>query len=147
MTPTRIQGSSGIQASWPRESPRPSPSRSGASITTSVRPTPGCMGKSSWNSALPMRVIRANLADHPAVRAWRRLGGDRAEPESIQILKEVAHDRRCDLDPFPPEGTSRDSVLELSPNRSAVYRLVGVGPGGSPVGAKRGSERRRVGER
>src|SRR5437588_12726055 len=78
---------------------------------------------------MPMRVIRANLADHPAVRAWRRLGGGRAEPDSIEILKEVVHDQR-DLDPFPPDGTSRYSVLELSSSRSAVYRLVGVGPGG-----------------
>ena len=85
---------------------------------------------------MPMRVIRANLADHPAVRAWRRLGGGRAEPDRVEILKEVVHDERCDLDPFPAEGTNRYSVLELSPSRSAVYRLVGVGPGGSAVVAK-----------
>src|SRR5438874_3137874 len=84
----------------------------------------------------PMRVIRENLADHPAVRAWRRLGGGRAEPDRVEILKEVVHDERCDLDPFPAEGTNRYSVLELSPSRSAVYRLVGVGPGGSAVVAK-----------
>jgi hypothetical protein len=77
---------------------------------------------------MPIKVIRANLADHPAVRAWRRLGGDRAEPDSIQILKEDLHDLRCDLDPLPPKGTGR----------SAVYRLVGVGPGGGAVVAKQG---------
>src|SRR5712691_8639241 len=77
---------------------------------------------------MPIEVIHANLADHPAVRAWRRLAGGHSEPDSIQILKEDLHDKRCDLDPFPPKGTGR----------SSVYRLVGVGPRGSTVVAKQG---------
>src|SRR5439155_27346375 len=56
---------------------------------------------------------RANLADHPAVRAWRRLGGDRAEPESIQILKEVAHDTR-----------SEEHTSELQSRGHLVCRLL-----------------------
>ena len=76
---------------------------------------------------MPINVIRVNLADHPAVRAWRRLGGGQAEPDSIEILKEV-RDQRCDVDSFPSEGTSGYSVLELPHSRSAVYRLVGAGP-------------------
>jgi len=86
---------------------------------------------------MPIEVIRVNLADHPAVRAWRRLGGGQAEPDSIEILKEVLRDKRCDVDAFPSEGASGYSVLELPHRRSAVYRLVGAGPGGSAVVAKR----------
>ncbi len=85
----------------------------------------------------PTRVIRSNLADHPAVRAWRRLGGGRAKPESIQVLKEVLRGKRYASDRFQSEGTSGYSVLELPRSRSAVYRLVGVGPEGGAVVAKR----------
>jgi hypothetical protein len=85
---------------------------------------------------MPMKVIRANLADHSAVRTWRRLAEGRAEPDSIQILKEDVHGKRCGLDLFPPEETSSYSVLELPSSRSAVYRLVDVGLRGSAVVAK-----------
>jgi len=51
-------------------------------------------------------------------------------------LKEV-RDKRCDVDSFQSEGTRGYSVLELPHSRSAVYRLVGAGPGGSAVIAKR----------
>jgi hypothetical protein len=54
----------------------------------------------------------AGLADHPAVRAWRKLDPERAEPTGIEVLKEEKRDR-------------------------GIYRLVGVGPGGSNVVAKR----------
>jgi Ser/Thr protein kinase RdoA (MazF antagonist) len=54
----------------------------------------------------------ASLADHPAVRAWRKLEPERAEPAGIEVLKYDKRDGR-------------------------VYRLVGVGPGGTNVVAKR----------
>lgn len=56
---------------------------------------------------------QANLLEHPAVKAWAKLGPVRIEPRRVMILK--------------PEK-----------KRSAVYRLENVGPAGSPVIAKRG---------
>jgi aminoglycoside phosphotransferase (APT) family kinase protein len=58
----------------------------------------------------PDEVIRDNLPEHPAVKAWQKLEPPRVEPESIHSLRRK-----------PP-----------------VYRLTGVGPGGSAVIAKRG---------
>lgn len=52
-----------------------------------------------------------NLVDHPATKAWYELGLDRIEPEAIVALKE--HDK------------------------SAVYRLEGVGPAGGCIIGKR----------
>src|SRR5207247_1784844 len=49
--------------------------------------------------------------EHPAVHAWSRLGPKQIEPEAIERLK--------------------------LKNKSAVYRLRGVGPDGSSVIAKR----------
>jgi hypothetical protein len=54
----------------------------------------------------------ARLANHPAVRAWRKLEPGRAEPAGIEVLKDEKRDR-------------------------GVYRLAGVGPGGTNVVAKR----------
>src|SRR5438094_1019393 len=51
------------------------------------------------------------LREHPAVQAWRELQPRRVEPESIETLQHR--------------------------NKSAIYRLEGVGPGGSAVIAKR----------
>lgn len=82
-------------------------------------------------------VIRANLADHPATRAWRALREGHAEPTSIEVLKEVLRDRRRDGDSLASEGMSGYNALELPHSRSAVYRLVGAGPGGKAVVAKR----------
>jgi len=58
-----------------------------------------------------MEIMRTDLFEHPAVKAWSELLPGRVEPESIEILKEH--------------------------RKSAVYRLTGVGPGGSAVIAKR----------
>jgi hypothetical protein len=52
-----------------------------------------------------------NLVDHPAAKAWYELGSDLIEPEAIVALKE--HDK------------------------SAVYRLEGVGPAGGCIIGKR----------
>jgi ABC-type multidrug transport system fused ATPase/permease subunit len=73
-------------------------------------------------------IVQTRLSDHPAVRAWHKLEGDRARPHAIQVLKEDRHDVRCDLYEVPPQGTGR----------SAVYRLLGVGPAGESVVAKQG---------
>ena len=58
-----------------------------------------------------LEIVRTNLLEHPAVRAWSKLLPGRVEPESVEILQER--------------------------QKSAVYRLHGVGPGGSTVIAKR----------
>src|SRR5882724_12827005 len=56
-------------------------------------------------------VLPQNLCEHRAVKAWGQLQPERVEPDSIEILK--------------------------LKNKSAVYRLAGVGPDGSAVIAKR----------
>jgi hypothetical protein len=56
-------------------------------------------------------IIRTNLLEHPAVKAWAKLLPGRIEPESIEIIREH--------------------------QKSAVYRLAGVGPRCSTVIAKR----------
>ena len=61
-------------------------------------------------------VISSNLQDHPAVRAWCALGTAHAEPGAVHVLKE----RR-----------------KRGAGKPAVYRLPGVGRGGSAVVAKR----------
>jgi len=58
-----------------------------------------------------IEVLRTDLPEHPAVKAWGKLLPGRVEPESIEILQEH--------------------------KKSAVYRLVGVGPRGSTIIAKR----------
>jgi len=55
-------------------------------------------------------IIRANLPEHPAVKAWRELEPQRIVHDSIEILQEA--------------------------KKSAIYRLAGVGLGGSAVIAK-----------
>src|SRR5207245_2602292 len=64
---------------------------------------------------VPKRVveIQTDLLEHPAVKAWSARQPARVEPESIHVLREGRH-------------TGLD-----------VYRLTGVGPGGSTVIAKR----------
>jgi hypothetical protein len=57
--------------------------------------------------------IRTGLLEHPAVKAWSSLQPARVAPESIHVLRQGRH-------------TGLD-----------VYRLTGVGPGGSTVIAKR----------
>ena len=56
-------------------------------------------------------ITYTDLREHPAVRAWRELRPRWAEPERIEILQEV--------------------------KKSAVYRLEGVGLGGTAIIAKR----------
>jgi hypothetical protein len=56
--------------------------------------------------------VDASLANHPAVLAWRKLDPERAEPAGIEVLKEEKRNR-------------------------GIYRLAGVGPGGTNVVAKR----------
>ena len=58
----------------------------------------------------PRRTITTDLAEHPAVKAWSALIPERIEPDRIEVLKEKPGGR--------------------------VYRLFGVGPGGSAVIAK-----------
>src|SRR6266487_3633994 len=57
-------------------------------------------------------ILPANLLDHRAVKAWRRIQPESFEPRNIEVLK-------------------------LTKKKSAVYRLIGVGPNGSAVIAKR----------
>jgi hypothetical protein len=61
-------------------------------------------------------VLTRGLTEHPAVKAWALLRPQRAFPEGVEALKETG--------------------------KSAVYRLLGVGPGGTAVVAKR--RRRRL---
>src|SRR5438034_672475 len=56
-------------------------------------------------------VLPQNLCEHRAVKAWGQINPKRVEPDGIEILK--------------------------LKNKSAVYRLGGVGPDGSAVIAKR----------
>jgi len=58
-----------------------------------------------------IEVLRTNLREHPAVKAWSELQPDRVEPEWIETLREG--------------------------KTSSLYRLEGVGMGGSAVIAKR----------
>jgi len=57
-------------------------------------------------------ILPANLLDHRAVKAWRRIQPESFEPRNIEVLK-------------------------WTRKKSAVYRLTGVGSNGSAVIAKR----------
>lgn len=59
----------------------------------------------------PPKLVTTNLTEHPSVRAWSRLTSSRMEPERVAILKRK--------------------------EKGSVYRLSGVGAGGSDVIAKR----------
>lgn len=61
----------------------------------------------------PIAILREGLAAHPAVHAWHAVAPDDATPDVIQVLREHPS--------------------------AAVYRLVGAGPGGAAVIAKRTS--------
>lgn len=56
-------------------------------------------------------VLLGNLAWHPAAAAWREVAPTAPAPESIEVLHRQ--------------------------NGTAVYRLVGAGPGGAPIIARR----------
>jgi Phosphotransferase enzyme family len=66
-------------------------------------------------------IIRTNLLEHSAVRAWAKLRPERVEPAGIERLQKK--------------------------RKGIVYRLEGVGPGGSDVIAKRSSPERLLKER
>jgi hypothetical protein len=66
-------------------------------------------------------ILRENLREHPAVRAWSALSPARVEPDHVALLKRKA--------------------------KGAVYRLAGVGPGGASVIAKRCSREKGAIER
>jgi hypothetical protein len=72
-------------------------------------------GQPGYASSCPTRasseIRHTSAEEHPAARAWRETQPGRGEPERIDTLKEA--------------------------EKSAVYRLKGVGPGGSTVIAKR----------
>src|SRR5439155_10315474 len=57
-------------------------------------------------------VLPANLAEHRAVKAWSQLEPERIEPDTIVVLR-------------------------LTKEKSAVYRMTGVGPNGGAIVAKR----------
>lgn len=59
----------------------------------------------------PILVTRTNLLAHPAVEAWSRLNPEQIEPDAVERLQQK--------------------------NKSAIYRLLGVGPENSAVIAKR----------
>ncbi|MGH7150212.1 MAG: aminoglycoside phosphotransferase family protein [Planctomycetota bacterium] len=69
----------------------------------------------------PIAILREGLSGHPAVRAWRELAPAHVEPECVEVMRE----RR----------------------KSSLYRLLGVGVGGSAVVAKRGRASRAAIER
>ena len=57
-----------------------------------------------------LEILQTDLLEHPAVRAWSRLQPERVEPKEIVLLERN--------------------------NKSKIYQLVNVGPGGSAVVAK-----------
>jgi hypothetical protein len=63
--------------------------------------------------AKSVEILRDNLGEHPAVRAWSATGPERVEPKSVAVLKKWTRHQK-----------------------SGVYRLAGVGPGGAAVIAK-----------
>jgi len=64
-------------------------------------------------TSLKQHLITENLAEHRAVEAWQRFGGDARRVDAVEVLK------------------------EKKPKKSRVYRLLGAGPGGLSVIAKR----------
>lgn len=68
-----------------------------------------------------MASARLGLEQHPAVAAWQSLGTGCAEPEGVETVEETV--------------------------KSAVYRLLGAGEGGSAVIAKRGRSEGLLAER
>jgi len=60
---------------------------------------------------IPSEILTVDLLEHPAALAWNALQAQRVEPTEIQTLKRT--------------------------NKSAVYRLLGAGPHGSSLIAKR----------
>lgn len=68
-----------------------------------------------------VKILRTDLFEHPAVKAWAELRPGRVQPESIEVLKQKT--------------------------KGAVYRLVGVGPANCAIIAKRCRHERAVIER
>src|SRR3990170_1030078 len=91
---------------WHRTCQQPSARRS--PMASAARP---CVGARPMPKHAAVEIIRSNLLEHPAVKAWSELLPERIEPESVEILRER--------------------------KGSAIYRLEGVGLAGSVVIAKR----------
>jgi hypothetical protein len=75
--------------------------------------------------------MQTDVLEHPAVKAWIRLQPDCLEPKSIEILDKR---KRAWLS-FQSERLEYE-IIESLRERTLVYRLKGVGPGGSAVIAK-----------
>ncbi|HVH10462.1 MAG TPA: hypothetical protein VM736_11760 [Gemmatimonadales bacterium] len=69
----------------------------------------------------PSTQLWGKLAWHPAVVAWRALAHDSPDPERIEVLHRG--------------------------EASATYRLIGAGPGGAPIIARRSRRARALLER
>jgi Phosphotransferase enzyme family len=76
-------------------------------------------------------IVQTDVLEHPAVKAWIRLQPDCLEPKSIEILDKQ---KRTWLS-FQSERLEFE-IIESLGERTLVYRLKGVGPGGSAVIAK-----------
>jgi hypothetical protein len=68
-----------------------------------------------------VKILRANLPEHPAFKVWRKLRSRGSKPHWIAVLKDK--------------------------EKAAVYRLAGVGPAGSAIIAKQCWERTAMIER
>src|SRR5438034_11695105 len=77
-----------------------------------VAATPPSGGAMPASKHANREILPANLLDHRAVKAWRRIQPESFEPQNIEVLK-------------------------WTRKKSAVYRLTGVGSNGSAVIAKR----------
>ena len=84
--------------------------------------TPTSLTSPTFGEAMPAskhanrEILPANLLDHRAVKAWRRIQPESFEPQNIEVLK-------------------------FTRKKSAVYRLTGVGSNGSAIIAKRSPAR------
>lgn len=63
--------------------------------------------------AKSVEILRDHLDEHPAVRAWHAIETKRNTPRMVAVIKPWKH------------------------RKSGIYRLAGVGPGGSAIVAKR----------
>jgi hypothetical protein len=98
--------------------------------------------------------MQTDVLEHPAVKAWIRLQPERVEPESIEILDRK---KRAWIK-LQPEGAEPERIetldrkkrvwikfrsehvqpenIEILKEKRFIYRLMGVGPEGSPIIAK-----------
>ena len=88
---------------------------------TAVEPPPRQGRELSEHKHTNMTTVQTNLLEHPAVKAWAKLQPERVEPSAIERLQKK--------------------------KKGVVYRLKGVGPGGSDIVAKWSSPERLLKER